>query len=83
MINWCMYFSLEMKASCAISTQHSVSKQMKAMGIKRTSKKQKHQTTNQERRKQGKKKVQQTYLTSTMLSLNGDQNQETFNDQEK
>jgi hypothetical protein len=37
-----------MKASCAISTQHSISKYMKTMGIKGTSKKQKHQRTNQE-----------------------------------
>ncbi len=88
MINWCIYFLLEMKASCVISTQRSISKYMKAMGIKRISKKQKHQITNQGKKNQGKnklgeKKMQQIYLTSTMFSLNEDQNQETFNDREK
>ncbi len=55
MINGCIYFLLEMRASCAISTQHLISKYMKAMGIKRTSKKQKHQTTNQEKESREKR----------------------------
>jgi hypothetical protein len=37
-----------MRANCVILTQQSISNYMKAMGTKKTSKKQKDQTTNQE-----------------------------------